>query len=50
VENATLQHTVIQNNSVVSGVVLNRSMIGNHARLEGGFSSVSLGDYSQLDA
>jgi glucose-1-phosphate thymidylyltransferase len=50
VENSTLQHTVIQNNSVVSGVVLNRSMIGNHARLEGGFSSVSLGDYSQLDA
>jgi glucose-1-phosphate thymidylyltransferase len=50
VENATLQHTVIQNNSVVSGVVLNRSMIGNHARLEGGFTSVSLGDYSQLDA
>jgi glucose-1-phosphate thymidylyltransferase len=41
---------VVQNHSTVRGMNLKNSMIGSHAQLNGGFTSVSLGDYSQLEA
>ena len=50
VEGTTLVRTVVQNHSTVRGMNLKNSMIGSHAQLNGGFSSVSLGDYSQLEA
>ena len=44
---ATLSHSLIQNNTSLENVNLTNSMIGNHVKLKGEPKSVSLGDYSE---
>ena len=48
VENSTITNSLIQNNTVIKNATLNNAMIGNHVEYDGNFTSVSLGDYSQL--
>lgn len=48
VENSTIKNSLIQNNSKIYNAVLDQSMIGNHAVFNGQFTSISIGDYSNL--
>lgn len=48
INNATIKNTIIQNNSQIKNAQLNNAMIGNHVYYDGTFTSVSIGDYSQL--
>ncbi|MCB0460333.1 MAG: sugar phosphate nucleotidyltransferase [Flavobacteriaceae bacterium] len=48
VENSTITNSLIQNNTAIKNATLNNAMIGNHVEYDGNFTSVSLGDYSQL--
>uniref|UniRef100_UPI00404A3447 sugar phosphate nucleotidyltransferase n=1 Tax=Flavobacterium sp. TaxID=239 RepID=UPI00404A3447 len=48
VENSTIQNSLVQNNSKIYNANLNDSMIGNHATFDGNFTSISIGDYSNL--
>lgn len=50
VENCEINTTIIQEESVVSNMNLENSMIGNKAVLDGKFKSISLGDYCRLEA
>lgn len=49
IENSTIKTTIIQEDSSVSDMNLENSMIGNKAVLNGKFSSISLGDYSRME-
>ncbi len=49
VEDSTVQHSLIQDNSVVKNATLKNAMIGNHARFDGNFTEISIGDYSVLE-
>lgn len=49
VENATLKNSLIQTNSHIKNASLDNAMIGNHARFDGNFTSVNIGDYSVLE-
>lgn len=49
ISNSTVSHSVIQNDTLLEDVILSKAMIGNHVRYKGNFTSVSLGDYTQLD-
>ncbi len=48
VENATIENSLIQSNVTISNANLNNAMIGNHATYNGKFTSVSIGDYTEL--
>lgn len=48
VENATITNSLIQTNVVISNAKLDNAMIGNHAKYDGNFTSVSIGDYTEL--
>lgn len=49
ISNSTVSHSVVQNDTILEDVILSKAMIGNHVRYKGNFTSVSLGDYTQLD-
>lgn len=49
IENATLQDSLVQTNTTIKNIDLKDSMIGNHAHVDGKWSSLSLGDYSTMD-
>ncbi|WP_461533241.1 sugar nucleotidyltransferase [Sinomicrobium sp.] len=49
VENSEIKNSLIQMGTTVKNASLNNAMIGNHAKFDGNFSSVSIGDYSVLD-
>lgn len=48
VENASIENSLIQTNTKIRNAKLNKAMIGNNAIFDGDFSSVSIGDYSEL--
>ena len=48
VENSTIENSLIQTNVTISNANLNAAMIGNHAKYNGEFTSVSIGDYTEL--
>ena len=48
VENSTISNSLIQTNTSVKNAKLDGAMIGNHVEYDGNFSSISIGDYSQL--
>lgn len=48
VENATIKNSLIQTNTKISNANLDNAMIGHHAVYNGEYTSVSIGDYSQL--
>lgn len=50
VENCTLTNTIIQNESIVKDIELDNSMIGNKAEVSGKFKTLSVGDFSKLEA
>jgi glucose-1-phosphate thymidylyltransferase len=48
VENSTIVNSLIQTNVAISNADLDNAMIGNHATYNGKYTSVSIGDYSEL--
>lgn len=48
VENATIKNSLVQTNAVISNCDLDNAMIGNHAKFDGKFTNISIGDYSEL--
>ncbi|WP_439131134.1 sugar phosphate nucleotidyltransferase [Polaribacter sp.] len=48
ITNATIVNSLIQNNVEISNANLENAMIGNHAKYNGKFTSVSIGDYTEL--
>jgi len=48
VENATIKNSLIQSNVNISNTNLDNAMIGHHVKYNGGFTSISLGDYTEL--
>jgi glucose-1-phosphate thymidylyltransferase len=47
-ENTTIINSLIQTNVFISNAKLDNAMIGNHAKYDGNFTSVSIGDYTEL--
>jgi len=45
IENAVIANTIIQEESVIRGINMSNSMIGNHTRLEKELRDLSVGDY-----
>ena len=48
VENSTIVNSLIQTNVEISNARLDNAMIGNYAKYNGKFTSVSIGDYTEL--
>ena len=48
VNNSTIVNSLIQTNVDISNANLDNAMIGNHAKYNGEFTSVSIGDYTEL--
>jgi glucose-1-phosphate thymidylyltransferase len=48
VENSEIVNSLIQTNAKISNAGLNNAMIGHHAKYNGKFTSVSIGDYTEL--
>jgi len=49
VEDATIEGSLVQTNSTIKNINLKNSMIGNHAHVDGNWTSLSVGDYSTID-
>jgi len=48
VQNSTISNSLIQTNTTIKNAELEFAMIGNNAVYNGNFTSISIGDYSQL--
>jgi glucose-1-phosphate thymidylyltransferase len=48
VEDSEIKNSLIQTNVQIFNATLENAMIGNHARYNGNYTSVSIGDYSEL--
>jgi glucose-1-phosphate thymidylyltransferase len=48
VENATITNSLIQTNVLITNTKLDNAMIGNYVKYDGAFTSVSIGDYTEL--
>lgn len=48
VENSEIVNSLIQNHVTIANAQLDNAMIGNHAKYNGKYTSVSIGDYSEL--
>lgn len=46
--NATIKNSLIQSNVEIKNANLNQAMIGNFAKFNGEFKSISIGDYTEL--
>jgi glucose-1-phosphate thymidylyltransferase len=49
IENSEISDTLIQEEAEVKNAKLTNSMIGNYAKFNGDFTSISIGDYSVLE-
>ena len=49
VENSTVKNSLIQTHSTIKNATLDNAMIGNHAKFDGKFTEISIGDYSVLE-
>lgn len=49
IEASTVKNSLIQNNTTIKNANLDEAMIGNHAKFDGNFSKISIGDYSVLE-
>lgn len=49
ISNSTIKNSLVQNESEIKNANLDYAMIGNHARFNGDFTSISIGDYSVLE-
>lgn len=48
VEDSTIKNSLIQSNVEITDAKLDNAMIGHHAKYNGNYTSVSIGDYSEL--
>lgn len=48
IENATISNSLIQTNVQISNANFDNAMIGNFAKFNGNFTSISIGDYTEL--
>lgn len=48
VEDSTIKNSLIQNYATIKNANLDNAMIGNYATFDGNFTSISIGDYSEL--
>ncbi len=48
VENSTISNSLIQTNTTIKNATFDNAMLGNHVTYNGDFTSISIGDYSQL--
>ena len=48
VENSSIKDSLIQTHTTILNAKLDNAMIGNHAYFDGNFSTISIGDYSNL--
>ena len=48
VENSTIENSLIQTNVRILNANLNNAMIGNHTKYDANYTSVSIGDYTEL--
>lgn len=48
IEDSTIENSLIQTHVEISNANLDNAMIGNHAKFNGKFTSVSIGDYTEL--
>lgn len=48
VEDSQITNSLIQTNAEISNAKLDNAMIGNHAKYNGNYTSVSIGDYTEL--
>ncbi len=49
VEDSSVKNSLIQTDSVIKNATLDNAMIGNHAKYDGNFTAISIGDYSVLE-
>lgn len=49
VENTSIKNSLVQSHAVIANANLDNAMIGNHAKFDGNFTSISIGDYSTLE-
>ncbi|MCM8569604.1 sugar phosphate nucleotidyltransferase [Gramella jeungdoensis] len=49
IENSTIKNSLIQSDAQVKNASLDNAMIGNHAKFDGNFTQISIGDYSVLE-
>ncbi|MDX1542844.1 MAG: sugar phosphate nucleotidyltransferase [Christiangramia sp.] len=49
IENSTIRNSLIQSDAVIKNASLDNAMIGNHAKFDGNFTQISIGDYSVLE-
>jgi len=49
IDNSTIKNSLIQEHAEVKNAKLDKAMIGNFARFDGNFTSISIGDYSVLE-
>ena len=49
VDDSAIRNSLIQNHSHILNATLDNAMIGNHAKFDGNFTSISIGDYSVLE-
>ncbi|UGU17826.1 NTP transferase domain-containing protein [Sinomicrobium kalidii] len=49
VENTVIRNSLVQTRAILKNAELDNAMIGNHAKFDGSFTSVSIGDYSVLE-
>lgn len=48
VNDSEITNSLIQTNAAISNAQLDNAMIGNHAKYDGNYTSVSIGDYTEL--
>lgn len=49
VEDSTIKNSLIQTHASIKNANLDNAMIGNHAKFDGNFTVISIGDYSVLE-
>ncbi|MDT0294615.1 sugar phosphate nucleotidyltransferase [Mesonia ostreae] len=49
VSDSTIKNSLIQTHSEIKNANLNNAMVGNHAKFDGNFTEISIGDYSVLE-
>ncbi|RNL88694.1 nucleotidyltransferase [Sinomicrobium pectinilyticum] len=49
VENTVIKNSLVQTRAILKNADLDNAMIGNHAKFDGSFTSVSIGDYCVLE-
>ncbi|MDT0558099.1 sugar phosphate nucleotidyltransferase [Ichthyenterobacterium sp. W332] len=49
VENSSVKNSLIQTQTIIKNATLDEAMIGSHVKFDGGFTKISIGDYSVLE-